>query len=60
MMLYLKQAIAIMTGWEEYKNIDWEFFKNKVSNKIIIDCNNMYDDKELTSIGYKYFCIGRD
>lgn len=53
------EAIAIMTGWKEYKNIDWELFKNKVTNKIIIDCNNMFDNKALTSIGYKYFCIGR-
>ena len=48
-----------MTGWEEYKNIDWKFYKDKLSNPLIIDCNNMYDHEKLISIGYQYFCIGR-
>ena len=52
-------AIAVMTAWDDYLDIDWKSFKNKVSNPVLIDCNNLYDHKELTSLGYKYFCIGR-
>ncbi len=53
------EAVVIMTGWEEYKNIDWKFYKDKLSNPIIIDCNNMLDNEKLICLGYKYFCIGR-
>tara|TARA_B100000242_G_C43049570_1_gene490250 strand:+ start:2022 stop:3353 length:1332 start_codon:yes stop_codon:yes gene_type:complete len=52
-------AIAVMTAWDDYLEIDWKSFKSKVSNPVLIDCNNLYDHKELTSLGYKYFCIGR-
>ena len=52
-------AIAVMTAWNDYLEIDWKSFKSKVSNPVLIDCNNLYDHKELTSLGYKYFCIGR-
>lgn len=52
-------AIVIMTGWEEYRNINWEFYKNRINNPLIIDCNNMLDHEKLNSVGYEYFCIGR-
>ena len=52
-------AIAVMTAWNDYLEIDWKSFKSKVSNPVLIDCNNLYDHKELTSLGYKYYCIGR-
>ena len=52
-------AIAIMTGWDEYKNINWKDLKKSINSPFIIDCNNMYDHEELKSIGYKYICIGR-
>ena len=53
------ELIAIMTGWSEYQSINWSRLKEKIKSKIIIDCNNMYDHKELTSMGYRYICIGR-
>ena len=27
--LFETEAIAIMTGWEEYKNIDWKILRKK-------------------------------
>lgn len=57
--IFEAEVIAIMTGWKEYQNINWDQLQEKISSKIIIDCNNMFNNQELTSLGYRYICIGR-
>ena len=57
--LYQSDAIAVMTGWEQYKEIDWIEAKKMVSNPLLIDCNNMFDSSKLEECGYQYFGIGR-
>ena len=52
-------ALAVITGWEDYQSIDWKEVKALVNNPLIIDCNNMFDHNYLTSKGFKYFGIGR-
>ena len=57
--LHQTDAIAVMTGWEIYKDIKWNDMKEIVSNPLLIDCNNMYDSSVLKDLGYSYYGIGR-
>jgi len=52
-------AVAIMTGWDDYKELDWEKVKGLVSSPLLIDCNNMLDGDALNDKGFTYFDIGR-
>ncbi|WP_410521007.1 UDP binding domain-containing protein [Candidatus Tisiphia endosymbiont of Beris chalybata] len=51
--------ILITTEWAEFKALPWETIKSQTKNPIIIDLRNILDADQLSSIGYKYHCIGQ-
>ena len=54
-----KDAIVILTEWEEFKKIDWQIFAGSMKNKVVIDFRKVADEWAVKKAGFKYFTIGR-
>ncbi|MBP5455222.1 MAG: UDP-glucose/GDP-mannose dehydrogenase family protein [Paludibacteraceae bacterium] len=53
-------AIILLTEWNEFRDIDWDYVKEKFpSCKVVFDGRNIYDRKEVEKHGFKYFGIGK-
>jgi len=52
-------ALIVATEWNEFRNLDMRAVKNLLTNPIIVDGRNIYDPKEMKSLGFKYMGIGR-
>ena len=53
------QAMVLITGWAEYKKLDFERVKKLMARSVIIDVNNMLDSDKLQGLGFTYLDIGR-
>lgn len=52
-------ALAILTEWDEFRQLDLKRVKKLLKNPIIFDGRNLYDPKEMKKLGFQYYCIGR-
>ncbi len=52
-------ALAILTEWDEFKQLDLKKVKKLLKSPVIFDGRNLYDPKEMKKLGFKYYCIGR-
>lgn len=52
-------ALLIITEWDEFKQLDLKSVKEQMKNPIIFDGRNVYDPKDMKSLGFKYFSVGR-
>lgn len=52
-------ALIVVTEWKEFKSPDFTEIKNRLKNAVVFDGRNLYDVKELNSIGIEYYGIGR-
>jgi UDPglucose 6-dehydrogenase len=52
-------ALAIITEWDEFKNLDLEKIKNLLKQPIIFDGRNIFEREEVEKFGIKYFGVGR-
>ena len=52
-------AIVLMTEWNEYRGLDFERLKQVMSGNVFVDLRNVYENSQMTTNGFKYFCIGR-
>ncbi len=51
-------ALMLITEWSEFKLPDYDAISVRLKNKVIFDGRNVYDRKEMQSLGFDYFCIG--
>lgn len=52
-------SLCLVTEWQEFRLPNWEIIKTLVNNPLVIDGRNIYDKKELTTLGFIYQGIGR-
>lgn len=52
-------ALLILTEWKQFRLPNWQVVKKVMSNPLIIDGRNIYDNEELFSLGFEYYCIGK-
>ncbi len=52
-------AVVILTEWRQFKELDLNIVKNKLTSPIIIDLRNIYEKQQMLDIGIKYYSIGR-
>ena len=52
-------AVVLVTEWQQYRMVDWEYLKSIMNGKLIIDGRNIYDRKEVESYGFDYRAIGK-
>jgi UDPglucose 6-dehydrogenase len=52
-------ALLLLTGWPEFKDLDFKRIKAKMKNHVIVDALNMLDPEKLSRYGFSYIGIGR-
>lgn len=52
-------ALVLMTEWHQYRNLDLDVIKAKLTQAVFIDLRNIYDPPAMKLKGFDYHCIGR-
>lgn len=52
-------TLLIATEWGVFRNPDFSRVTQLLKNKVIFDGRNLYDLEKMTSLGYRYYSIGR-
>jgi UDPglucose 6-dehydrogenase len=52
-------ALIIATEWGVFRTPDFEKIGSLLKEKVIFDGRNLYDLQKMTSLGFRYFSIGR-
>ena len=52
-------ALLICTEWHAFRNPDFEKLKRALKGNVIFDGRNIYNPKEMDSLGFNYYSIGR-
>jgi UDPglucose 6-dehydrogenase len=52
-------ACAILTEWQEFRDIDLKTTKQLMKVPLIVDLRNLLDRKKAVGLGYQYVSIGR-
>jgi len=53
-------GLVIVTEWQEFRNPDFEVIKRLLKEKVIFDGRNLYEPRQMSAHGFKYYAIGRD
>lgn len=52
-------AVAVLTEWNEFKQINLERLKEVMSGNLVFDGRNLYDPAKMARLGFQYVCVGR-
>ncbi len=52
-------ALVIVTEWDEFRALDLEQVKARLTGGVIVDLRNIYTIEEMTLAGLSYFSVGR-
>jgi len=52
-------AVAILTEWNQFRNLDIKRMKTLLKSPIMVDMRNIYSPADMAAAGFKYTCIGR-
>jgi UDPglucose 6-dehydrogenase len=52
-------AVAVLTEWPEYLNMNWQRVKELMSASIVVDGRNCLDSDSITEVGLDYWSVGR-
>ncbi len=53
-------ALLLVTEWSEFRMPNFSVLKKLLHHPVIFDGRNIYDEEEVKSNGFDYFCIGVD
>jgi len=51
-------ALAIVTEWNEFRNPDFDYMKQKMNAPVIFDGRNLFQPQRMASLGFYYSGIG--
>ncbi len=52
-------AIALVTEWNQFRNLDLGKIKELVAAPVLIDMRNIYERKDVEGLGFSYEAVGR-
>ncbi|RMG83353.1 MAG: UDP-glucose/GDP-mannose dehydrogenase family protein [Chloroflexi bacterium] len=52
-------AVAVLTPWNEFKNLDMVRVRDSMKTPIMVDGRNMYNPSEMRELGFRYRAVGR-
>jgi UDPglucose 6-dehydrogenase len=52
-------GLAIVTEWQQFRHPDFEVMRRLLREPVIFDGRNLFEPKQLTSLGFTYYAIGR-
>jgi UDPglucose 6-dehydrogenase len=52
-------ALVLVTEWPEFRNPDFEVMKRLLAGRVLFDGRNLYDHRQMETLGFTYYAIGR-
>jgi UDPglucose 6-dehydrogenase len=52
-------GLLLVTEWKQFRHPDFEVMKRRLRTPVIFDGRNQYDPREIASLGFEYYGIGR-
>jgi UDPglucose 6-dehydrogenase len=52
-------CLAILTEWNEFKELDFARLKKLMRQPLIVDGRNIYDPRRMKTLGFRYLGVGR-
>lgn len=52
------EALLVVTEWTDFRSPDFDKIRKMLKNPIVFDGRNIFDSKEMNSIGFEYYGIG--
>ncbi len=52
-------ALVLVTEWQEFRELDFNYMKTLMKTPVIFDGRNIYDPNKLRKLGFVYYGIGR-
>ena len=52
-------GLVLATEWPEFRTPDFELIQRLLTDKVIFDGRNIYDEKAMAALGFTYYGIGR-
>lgn len=52
-------ALAILTEWDEFRELDFARLRAEMAQPIIVDGRNMFDPEHVSTHGFTYISVGR-
>jgi UDPglucose 6-dehydrogenase len=52
-------AVVVVTGWNEFKHLDFVRIKEAMRAPVLIDGRNIYDPEAMSELGFIYHGVGR-
>ena len=52
-------ALLVITEWQVFRNPDFDRMKSEMRQPVIFDGRNVYNPKQISEMGFTYYCIGR-
>jgi UDPglucose 6-dehydrogenase len=52
-------ALVIVTGWEQFRALDFARLKSGMAQPVLVDLRNVYRADEVTRHGFSYEGVGR-
>ncbi len=52
-------AIALLTEWNEFRNIDLPRLREALRTAKFLDCRNVYEPRRMGELGFEYVSVGR-
>jgi UDPglucose 6-dehydrogenase len=52
-------ALAVVTEWQEFRSLNFELLRARLSQPTIFDGRNIYDSETMLEQGFVYYAIGR-
>ena len=54
-----RSLLAVLTEWNEFKQIDLQRVKRLMKNPVVFDGRNIYQPEAMKKLGFRYFSVGR-
>jgi UDPglucose 6-dehydrogenase len=52
-------ALVVVTEWREFRTPDFGRIAELLSDAVVFDGRNIYDPKQMSELGFRYYAIGR-
>jgi Predicted UDP-glucose 6-dehydrogenase len=52
-------VVALITEWKQFRLPNWEEIKKRMAGNIIVDGRNIYNRRDMQSLGFEYYSIGK-
>jgi len=53
------EALLIATEWPQFRTLDWHRIHREMARPLILDGRNLLSPKEMKSLGFEYYSLGR-